>query len=264
NLDRDEGTGMQAAVTLLQQQASDFSGLPQGSIDTVLINSVVQYFPTVDYLLRVLEGALRLVIPGGRIIVGDVRSLPLLETFHTSVQLYRAEDSLTRELLWQRVQQHLQQEEELVITPAFFRHWAESCGQISRVEVRLKRGREHNELTQFRYSVVMHVGEAIPAPRSNPAEGCKTPPYREEVLNWSEQSMTLVRLAEKLTKDQPQRLRVFQVPNARLTQAVETLQWLKNATGPETVGQWRTELNQRDGSDHHPGVEPEDLCEQAE
>ncbi|TMC16603.1 MAG: amino acid adenylation domain-containing protein, partial [Chloroflexi bacterium] len=254
----DQNKDMQANVTLLQRPADDVSGLPQGSIDTVLINSVVQYFPNVDYLLRVLEGALRLVIPGGRIIVGDVRSLQLLEAFHASVQLYRAEDSLTREQLWQRVQQHVQQEEELVIAPAFFRHWAQASGRISRVEVRLKRGREHNELTRFRYQVVMHVGEPIPVGRANSAQPT------EEALNWSEQSMTLERLAEKLSKEQPQRLRLRQIPNARLMQAVETLQWLKSATGPETVGQWRAELNRGDESDPHSGIEPEDLWEQAE
>ena len=59
-----------------------------------MINSVVQYFPTVDYLVRVLEGAARIVKPGGTIFVGDVRSLPLLETFHLSVELYRAADDL--------------------------------------------------------------------------------------------------------------------------------------------------------------------------
>ena len=58
-----EEQGGQAAVTLLQQQADDLSGLPQGQIDTVLLNSVIQYFPDVHYLLRVLEGALRLVAP---------------------------------------------------------------------------------------------------------------------------------------------------------------------------------------------------------
>ena len=253
-----QNKGMQAGVTLWQKQASDFSGLPQGLVDTVLINSVVQYFPDVNYLLRVLEGALRLVALGGRIIVGDVRSLPLLEAFHASVQLYRAPETLTRQRLWQRVQCHLQQEEELVIAPAFFRDWAQTTGQVSRVEVRLKRGRLHNELTQFRYQVVMHVGEPVTA------ESVWNTRITEEVLNWTEQSMTLERLSENLTKGQPKRLRLWQVPNERVGQAIQTLQWLKGESGPETAGQWRAELSRRSGGYPYSGVEPEDLWELAE
>ena len=60
------------------------------SFDTVVLNSVAQYFPDLDYLLRVLEGAAAALRPGGRIFVGDVRSLPLAGAFHASVELARA------------------------------------------------------------------------------------------------------------------------------------------------------------------------------
>ena len=77
--------------------ADDFTGMQDGMYDTVIINSVIQYFPDVSYLLRVLEGALHVIKPGGRLFVGDVRSLPLLEAFHTSIQLYQAADALPTE-----------------------------------------------------------------------------------------------------------------------------------------------------------------------
>ena len=205
-----EEQGGQAAVTLLLRRADDLSGLPQGQIDTVLLNSVIQYFPGVHYLLRVLEGALRLTAPGGRIIVGDVRSLPLLEAFHASVQLYRASETLTRQQLWQRVQQQLQREKELVVDPIFFWLWAQTTGQIRRVEIRLKRGRHHNELTQFRYQVVLHVGEPMAA------GGTGWQQSEGEELNWSEQGMTQERLCEELMRNRPKRLRLRQVPNTRV------------------------------------------------
>jgi len=59
-------------------------------VDTVILNSVVQYFPNIDYLRLVLERAVDLVSPGGRIFVGDVRPFGLLRVFHSSVQLARA------------------------------------------------------------------------------------------------------------------------------------------------------------------------------
>lgn len=72
------------------------------------------------YLLRVLEGAARAVRPGGAIFVGDLRSFPLLEAFHASVQLHQATPDTTKLSLWHRVQQRLRQEHELVVDPALF------------------------------------------------------------------------------------------------------------------------------------------------
>jgi amino acid adenylation domain-containing protein len=52
-------------VTLLEREADDFSGFEAGQFDTVILNSVVQYFPNVAYLVRVFENALRVLRPGG-------------------------------------------------------------------------------------------------------------------------------------------------------------------------------------------------------
>jgi len=86
----------------------------------VVLNSVAQYFPDIDYLVRVLEGAARIVADGGAIFVSDVRNLPLLPAFHTSVELRRAPESLPLAQLRQRVRRRTAQENELVIDPAFF------------------------------------------------------------------------------------------------------------------------------------------------
>src|SRR6185503_676309 len=44
-------------VVLLERRADDFRDIAPNSFDTVILNSVVQYFPSVVYLLRVLEDA---------------------------------------------------------------------------------------------------------------------------------------------------------------------------------------------------------------
>jgi 2-polyprenyl-3-methyl-5-hydroxy-6-metoxy-1,4-benzoquinol methylase len=46
-------------VTLLHREAD--TEIEVGAFDTVIINSVVQYFPNIDYLLRVIEGAVKSV-----------------------------------------------------------------------------------------------------------------------------------------------------------------------------------------------------------
>ncbi|MDQ3257401.1 MAG: amino acid adenylation domain-containing protein, partial [Acidobacteriota bacterium] len=99
-------------VSLFQRGADDFVGIEPGSFDTVILNSIIMDFPSVDYLLRVLKGAVRILASGGSIFVGDVRNLTLLEAFATSVQLYKAPASLTKQQLRQRIRKQIELEEE--------------------------------------------------------------------------------------------------------------------------------------------------------
>ena len=144
---------------MLERRADDFRDIEPNSFDTVILNSVVQYFPSVAYLLRVLEDAVRATRSGGFVFVGDVRSLPLLEAFHTSVELAKADDLLPLEELRQLIRKRVADEEELILDPAFFAALEEHLPRVSRVEILPKRARLQNEMTRFRYQVVIHVGE---------------------------------------------------------------------------------------------------------
>src|SRR5262249_187747 len=135
---------------LLQQSAEDFSLLPDASVDTVILNSVVQYFPSVDYLLQVIAGALRVLQPGGKLFLGDIRSLPLQELFYASVEIARAEENCSTDHILKQVQHHIAQEDELLVAPAFFHALRTRFPQIRHVETQLKRSTDHNELTCFR------------------------------------------------------------------------------------------------------------------
>ncbi|HYG61463.1 MAG TPA: amino acid adenylation domain-containing protein, partial [Thermoanaerobaculia bacterium] len=134
-------------VELQQRRADELSGFAPGSFDTVILNSVVQYFPSADYLAEVIAGAVALVRPGGSIFIGDLRSLPLLDAFHTSVELERAEADLPLDRLRQRIQVRRLHENELVVAPEFFAALKQTLPGVGRVEIHPKRGRAHNELT---------------------------------------------------------------------------------------------------------------------
>ena len=56
-------------------------GCPDGRPDCVVLNSVTQCFPGLDYLEAVVHDALALVAPGGTVVVGDVRDARLLDDF---------------------------------------------------------------------------------------------------------------------------------------------------------------------------------------
>ena len=118
-------------VHLSCRMADDFIDIPAGHFDCVILNSIVQYFPDVDYLMEVLAGAVRSLRPGGAIYVGDVRNLNLLPAYHAAVQLYQADDNLPLAQLQAQIQQHLREEEELLIAPDFFHALPQRFPEIS-------------------------------------------------------------------------------------------------------------------------------------
>ena len=92
---REIGTELRQ-VELHNATADDFSFVDAGSFDVVVLNSVVQDFPSAGYLERVLALAARAVRPGGYVFVGDVRNQALCEAFHASVELTRARRRIRR------------------------------------------------------------------------------------------------------------------------------------------------------------------------
>ncbi|HEX6746979.1 MAG TPA: amino acid adenylation domain-containing protein, partial [Longimicrobium sp.] len=150
-------------VTLSEGEADELAEFAGAEFDTVVLNSVAQYFPDVDYLLRVLEGAAAALRPGGRIFVGDVRSLPLAGAFHASVELARAPGDLPAARLLDRVRRGMAEEQELLLDPALFEALRVRIPRLGRVEVQVKRGEYDNEVSRFRYDVVLHLDVAAAA-----------------------------------------------------------------------------------------------------
>ncbi len=227
-------------VRLLQQAADDFSGFAPGSFDVVVLNSVIQYFPSVDYFIRVLEGAARVVAPGGAIFIGDVRSLPLLEALHASVLVHQASPATATSQIRQQLQLQVAQEDELVIDPALFFALKSQVPQIEHVQVQLKRGRSRNELQRFRYDVTLHCG---PTGRT-----LVDPPW----LDWQTEQLTVAALRRRLVEQAPDTLGMARIPNARVVSDSQVVELLLRDEGPEMVDELR-------GLIQGGGVDPEEL-----
>ncbi|MGA9378657.1 MAG: phosphopantetheine-binding protein, partial [Phormidium sp.] len=235
-------------VQLRQQIADNFVGIPKAKFDTVILNSIIQYFPSVDYLLQVLSGAIEAMDSTGAIFVGDVRSLPLLAPYHAAVQLAQAAEDRSIEFLQQQVHQSIAAEEELVIHPSFFIALRQRFPQITWVEIVPKRGYAQNELTQFRYDVTLHIGTPVQT---------KTVSW----LNWQLDQLSFSQIEHQLQQEQPEILGIRRVPNQRVQQALQIWQRVENSPDVQTVGQLRQLLAQSSID----GINPEacwDLGEQ--
>ena len=236
-----------AQVTLLEQTADTPTGFEENSFDTVVINSVAQYFPDVEYLQKVLLEAVRVVKPGGTIFVGDVRSLPLLGAFAVAVELARAPASMPLAELRQRVRRRVTQQEELVVSPAFFLALPREFPKISRVEIEPKGGRFDNEMTQFRYNALLRLGAV---------EESIEPHWRDV----SEQGITLEPIRQHLEKNTPETFALRGIPNPRVEKCVEAIGRLSAGDDATEVGGLQTAL----GSLPSRGVHPQDLWDLGE
>jgi SAM-dependent methyltransferase len=227
-------------VELCEREATDFAGLTRESFDMAVINSVVQYFPDLAYLETVLTRAADLVVPGGRIFIGDVRHLGLLPAFHAGVQLAKAPSNAKIGWLRSKVSLMIDQERELVIDPEFFRGLSHVIPRISRADILLKRGRARNEMNDYRYDVVLHVGEDSPV-------------AAPEVSLWQAETFEIDEIVSHLEARKLDAVQITGVPNLRVAKDVAAWRLMNSVDAQATATGIRELIDGLDTT----GVDPE-------
>ncbi len=193
-------------VSLRCQAADDFSGLPAGRFDLVVINSVIQYFPDGHYLRDVLEGAVAVLMRGGRIFLGDVQSAELLACHHTAHQFAQMDKMSTVGELRQRVMRRMATETELVADPEYFRAVAARLPGAPFADIQLRRGRRVNETTAYHYDVILDFDS-----ERRPAR------YVTEHYEWGTDGCRSLEDITRLLDEEPGRtVAVADIPDARL------------------------------------------------
>gem|GEM_PF-2374775 len=154
---------------LYRQQAHEidqtpFRGTAASGNAVVVINSVAQYFPGIEYLEEVLEKASR-KIGTGFIFIGDVRDFRLLGEFHTAVQIYKHRNgSIPAHIdIGQTARHNIKNDKELLISPEFFIAFANARPYVCRADILPKRGLSTHEMNRFRYDVILQIGPAATA-----------------------------------------------------------------------------------------------------
>ncbi|HEX7294906.1 MAG TPA: phosphopantetheine-binding protein, partial [Pyrinomonadaceae bacterium] len=238
------GPGEFENVVLTQGSADDLSALGSQKFDLIVLNSVVQYFPNVEYLVRVLRRAVELASPDGAIFLGDIRSLSLLRLLHTELQISHAPLDMTIGDLQQTIDTKIALEKELVIDSAFFHALRKALPGIGRVEIQLKRGRNENELTKFRYDVILHLGDHQPT--------------KADSLTywWGKDLSSIEELRQILRTSEPESLILKDVPNSRLISSVRAMESLAVQPPGSTVGDLRKDSDSWTGK---AGIDPEDM-----
>jgi amino acid adenylation domain-containing protein len=224
-------------VRLLCQPAHVLSGLEGERFDAIVLNSVVQYFPSTAYLTEVLEAALRLLEPGGAIFVGDVRNLDLLQAFQLSVHSHSAPPDLPLDQLRRRVADAVLGEEELLLSPSLFAAFAQAHGGLT-ADIRCKLGKADNELSRYRYDVILRSGGTALDP---------------DFIDWTALSSTPEQLVSTIQGCDRPLLGVAGVPNPRLAADARRLRLL-DELGGGTVAELRAAV-ERGGDQTAPQLE---------
>lgn len=188
-------------------------------IDTIIINSVIQYFPGEDYLKTVIANSLEILGDKGRIIIGDVRDNRLQKLFKGRLYLNKLKGEVTIQDFKWGLDQELLNEVELCVSPKFFYDLERLYPQISHVNIRWKRGKSINELNSYRYTVIIYVG--LPKEKLYP--------------NWI--SWEQIKGKQNLTSifnNSDQLIGIRDMPNPRL-QKERLLEEVLNNTGLKTV-----------------------------
>jgi|GEM_PF-960638 len=232
-------------VLLFNAAAHDFSQFQQQTFDTLVLNSVVQYFPNINYLYNVIEQAITHIESNGKLFLGDIRNFDLLAIYHSSIQCYKANKSTQLDVLNYAIAQGIQQEEELTVSPDFFYSLQLMIPRISYVEVQLKQSHFTNELNKFRYDVVLHLDTKYQTPETTE-------------ISWHNADLDIQQIRTLLTADQQKEYyTITHIPNPRLIQDVavyELLETTQHSTLKEVESHCAVKM----------GIDPSELYQLAE
>jgi hypothetical protein len=197
-------------VKLLTQGADDFTQIPSGEFDWVILNSVTQHFPSERYLFRVLDAAARALAPGGKIYIGDIRDLDLARALRFSIAVSRATPGTHAQDLRIQMLRMAELDQELQISPCYFLSLPDRLPAIQAVEIQLKREAADNEMSRFRYETILHTS---PQPWIS---------HRSRFV-W-DGAGSLQRLARELEARAPKLVHVCGAPNLRLASHLSALE----------------------------------------
>jgi pristinamycin I synthase 3 and 4 len=242
-----ERPGLYDHVRLSRRRAHELDDVEDGGYDAVILNSVAQYFPDLQYLRDVIERGLTKLRPGGIFFLGDLRSHALLKVFHTELAISQATPEGRCDVLRRAIARKQDTEKELCLDPAFFTALARRRGDVAHVRIRLQRTPHHDELSKYRFHVVLTRGAEPDASRG-------LVPELEDG-----RKLTLDQLEGRL-RDGSAEGRAFRLINARVHRDVLAARLLDTVRGPASVA----ELQARVAAEAGDGIDPNDVQSIAE
>ncbi|OSS43873.1 hypothetical protein B5807_11703 [Epicoccum nigrum] len=252
---------MAGKIRLHKATAEDMSRLEQPvAAELVVLNSVVQYFPSQEYLFKVIEELLR-VAGVQTIFFGDIRSYALHREFLAARALHVAGDKATKADIRRIVTDMERVERELLVDPAFFTALPSRLPElVEHVEILPKKMKATNELSCYRYAAVVHVRSQHGQKQEVQHVG------HDEWIDFSERKLDRQSLQQQLTSlSSLPTIAVSNIPYSKTIVSRCLVELLDNADAdagaPDAPG-WLASVYQR--AQHQPSLSATDLVELAQ
>lgn len=138
-------------VKLKQLPAHEILALEENNFDLIIINSVIQHFHGHNYLIKVIKACIDLLNANGQIFIGDVMDInmkeALIDDLETFKKLNQNNDFITKTDF----------SSDLFVAKGFFEDLKFDEMRITNVEISDKIRTIENELTKYRYDVILTI-----------------------------------------------------------------------------------------------------------
>lgn len=138
-------------IRLMRVEAIEIDKIGSRDFDAFLLNSVIQCFRSYSYFRTVLEKMLSLSAERSVIFLGDVMDAGTKKEMVESLRRFSEENS------GKGYQTKMDWSQELFFAREYFRDLPADYPEIAAVEISEKRGSIQNELTRYRYDVLLFI-----------------------------------------------------------------------------------------------------------
>ncbi|MDT0445426.1 class I SAM-dependent methyltransferase [Streptomyces johnsoniae] len=200
--------------------------------DLVLLNSVIQYFPDMEYLSEVLAGLMKGVESSGSIFIGDILNRDLHHAMHVTHVAEQFPGTAPVSQILKAVGQSLAGDTPLLVSPG---ELLRTVGQISPdwdCHALVRRGCEPTEMNRFRYDAVLSQARLCRAALGDPPSTVTWP--RSHPFDSAEDVLSSMLHAHG------GRMIIRSVPDARSYAAVELSRSLEAVPADATLAHARS------------------------
>jgi amino acid adenylation domain-containing protein len=138
-------------IALSRLAAHEIHRLAEADFDLVVLNSVVQYFRGYNYLRKVIRRAIGCLKQRGHLFLGDIMDLDLKEALIRDLARFKQANSD------KPYKTRIDWSSELFVPRGFWQDLAVELPQIGHIEFSPKIHTIENELTRYRYDVLMTI-----------------------------------------------------------------------------------------------------------
>lgn len=214
--------------TLIESAADSIPTEAPSQWDMVVINSVAQYFPSIDYLIEVIDRLSPCLAPNAIVFLGDLRHFALLDLLNSRILLAQPDTPLAGGEFKAQLKRARDTEQELLVTPGAFLGKHFGIDRPCSAEVLLKPSGLDPELGDFRFDLLLHLDTKTDAGHWSAAlprlPGPQTPGGVIDSL-------------EAALAQHPRGFHMKGLPNNRLSATQHVLESLKHAENTENISE---------------------------